>query len=150
MQKNLTREDIVGKRIRKIWQTPWETSTFDDGYFVDWCSTFLELEDGTIFEIMWQDCLEELPILRIDSLQPEWIETTQKDWFEPICYNMEIREVLTSKRIPTFVLFLANNYILYASDYGPHQTGPLLSLLGESYPASNFVTYWGHKPLEIT
>ena len=145
MQDILTRDDIVGKKILRVWQSPWRTYKFDDGYTVESCSTYVELDDNTIFEIQWQDCCEELPINKL-TLQENWFEV---DW-EPLItnsYSMVIIEVLTSNYIPTFCLLLSNNHIIFASDYGPHQTGPLIDKLGEKYDAEDFVTYWGHNKI---
>ena len=150
MQETLTRDDIVGKKIQRLWQTPWKTIHGDnpDDYAVDVCSTFVELDDNTIFMIQWQDCFEELPINRCVTLEKNWIEP---DWEElkTNSYGMIIVEVLTSKYIPTFCLLLNNNYILYDSDYGPFQTGPLISELGEMYTIEDFSTYWGHNSFGV-
>ena len=148
MQETLTRDDIVGKKIQHIWQTPWKLyqEENDPSDYVEYCLAYVELDDNTIFEIQWQDNFEELPIKRYNSIDKDWLETVDSA-LGYYCYDMTVVEVLTAKRIPTFCLLLSNNSLLYASDYGPYQTGPLTSKIGEKYPIENFATYWGHKKL---
>ena len=148
MQGILLRDDIIDKKILHIWQTPWKIyqEEQDSLYFVEYCSTYVELDDGTIFEIQWQDTYEELPIKKCMKVEKDWLEI-EDETIRKNCYETNIIEVLTSEYIPTFCLLLNNNYILYASDYGPNQTGPLTSKIGVRYPLEYFATYWGHKKI---
>jgi|GEM_PF-5588861 len=140
MSLTICADDLVGKFLTRICTL--EQSS-QDGFrsircFVDVEGKLLEIDSRGIYEV------EELTWSEIDEtrLCNAFSELTKK----------KIVQVLASDYLPSFVLRLEDNLLLYCSDLGgPFDAfGPQYSQLGELYKIEDFLDYWQRSPLEIT
>ncbi len=149
MLRTLERNDIVNKKITKLWVSPWITipSTEDhdpfDGETFYMQRAFVELETGVIFEIAGQDSYDESPIYLVEPFSTELIPAEPK--FAAMCVGKIVREVLTSDN-PTLVVLLSNKIVMHG------MVGPPWVFTTWIYPlqdedVGDFVTYWGLQKL---
>lgn len=147
--KTLTREDIVGQRIRKIWQTPWKDSRSTQEELWSCSDPILELENGFAFALhcLCLDAFEELPIEAFDLAVTEKIPV-ESDWIQK-SHGRKIIEVLASKHDPTIVILL-DDWSCITTDATPFNVyGPTVYDYTERYTLEDVtnrdvVTYWGH------
>ena len=140
----LQRSDIVGRKISKVWQSPWQR--MDE---INVCSVFVELDNGVCFELQCQDPFKEFPIPQVDPSKMTVVPAevgrfggTQDCWI-----GDTIAEVVACRRWPSFGLLLLNSGFLLVSDWGPTVVGAVLSPVGVQYRLSDVATYWGAEPV---
>ncbi len=135
----LKREDIVGKRIGRVIQTPWRLYV---DVFV--CRVFVELENGGTFELRYQDSFKEPPIELVDLEYVEFVSAELRGDRES-CIGDSIVEVLASYCWPSLGVLLASGRFLFCSDCcWPLHVGACLTRVGDFYELEDVVTYWGH------
>lgn len=70
----ILRSDIVGQRIRQVWQTPWQVTRRNDfPRFVGTCDVYVELESGLLVNLLWDEVFFQQThqtLGDIDGLQP--------------------------------------------------------------------------------
>ncbi len=117
----LTRDDIVGKRIRRVYRSEWMDDTIK--HFT-WSEVFIELDDGIIF------CLEPLidpfcsiPIPKINRSERKLVPADEE-------VNRECRERIIVEAVVGlamgFGLLLDGGYILYAGTTPSGRIGPVV------------------------
>ena len=130
----LQREDVVGKRIVGVFQSPWSVS---GDYSA--CEVYVLLDNGVLFVL---DTPESVKISRSavsqDSLRP-----AEFNYAPQPCIGEVVQEVLVSDYWPSIGLLLSSNRFWYCSDdYSPKSVGPCLSPVGESYEWDDVRTFW--------
>jgi len=140
----LGRDDIVGRSIRDVLQTPW----LEVGQHLRVCHLIVRLDNDLAFMLDdVDDCEAQQPLPCIDLLDRESAiatYSTQGDFGQ----GERIEEVLCSDQILGVELLLSSGRILAWTDaYTPRSFGPtLINLSDDIFAASEFKSYWGHRP----
>lgn len=137
MNLPLARSDIIGKVVRRVYRSAWLED--DDGYAG--CAVFVELADGTLFELQGVDFGDVEPIRRLDPTKTQMIAVDEHT-AERCCGKTAI-EVLASDQWPTIGLLLSDGKLLITSDdCSPRRVGPCVLDVGSVYKENDYVPYW--------
>ena len=145
--RDLKRDDIVGKRIAALLQTPWKV--FGPSPMIRVCRVFVQLESGTVFELQQRDPFEEVPISGVNLGEYSLIPCDAgASAGSPTCVGDEVVEVLTSNYWPSLGLLLRSQQFLFCSDDSrPFCVGACVLPVGGRYQLCDVATYWGHMPV---
>lgn len=138
---SLQRDDIVGKRIKAIYQSPWYIEA--DGF--GGCRTYVELDDGIAFGLLSQELGIIHPIIRVNLSDVNTMPTEQD---VSQCIDRSVLEVLVSWYWPGMGLLLSGDLFLYCSDFpnacrsGALLIGPYAEPVGQTYQLTEVMPYW--------
>jgi hypothetical protein len=141
----LGRNEIVGRSIRDVLQTPW----VDLGQGLRVCQLVVKLDNDLAFSLDDVDDWEaQQPLPCIDLSDRERAIATysvQEDFGQ----GERIEEVLCSDRILGVELLLSSGRILAWTDaFTPRSFGAtLINLSDDIFAPDDFKSYWGHRPL---
>ncbi|HWB14227.1 MAG TPA: hypothetical protein VG826_33680 [Pirellulales bacterium] len=130
----LQREDIVGKRVAAVLQSPW--LSFGD---ISACAVYVLLDNGVLFELASPETAKLSPsVVPLDSLRPADLSNAP-----PPCTGEVVQAVLVSDCWPLLGLLLSSNRFLYCSDdYSPKNVGACLAPVGERYGWDDVRAFW--------
>lgn len=134
----LHRQDVVGKRVRHVLQSEWDTSDDD----ISTCAVYVLLEDGTLFELGFSD--EGLNAGRVyaSSVPVESLRPAELLGAVMHCQGDTVLEVVASEYWLTFGLLLSNNCFLHVDSPGPGKVGACLSPVGGRHTMEDVVPLW--------
>jgi len=116
----LHRQDVVGKRVRRVLQSEWET--FDD---ISACVVYVLLEDGTLFQLGSSDDGLDAGRLHASSVPVESLRPAEFVGAAMHCEGDTVLEVVASECWPTFGLLLSSNCFLSTARLGAKTRLPL-------------------------
>jgi hypothetical protein len=129
-QRFLGRAEIVGQTISRVYAG--RTADFGD-VSVSLC--FVELTDGTIFELVSDDANEQVHEPRLER-SPDGCHSPPE--INDDCVGRTVLEVVSCEQWPTIGLHLSGDVLLYCSDdASPRHVKPATSLLGDFYDSSD-------------
>jgi hypothetical protein len=133
----LQREDIVGKRVVGVLQSPW--SSFSD---ISACDVYVLLDNGVLFALASPEATTlSVSVVPLDSLQPADLSNSP-----PPCIGEVVEEVLVSDCWPLIGLLLSSNRFLYCSDdFSPKTVGACLAHVGGRYGCDDVRPFWGPR-----
>ncbi|MBX9652691.1 hypothetical protein K2Y11_03640 [bacterium] len=137
--QTLNREDIVGKRIKNIYHAEWNLDPDGCGYL----PTYIELEDGILFELqsLISDGVE--PIIKVDINSVD-VHSTEDIGLKG-CVGAIILEVLAPTYWPTLAIQTSNNLIISNTTFvrlGAWCMGPFASSIEVAQLPEDTVNYW--------
>jgi hypothetical protein len=141
-QHTLQRDDIVGKRIKNIYQSPWDVDA--DGYGSS--ATYIELEDGTAFELQSEEYGVAHPVLTVNIKGIDAMPSTDIEL--RVCIGQTVLEVLACDQWPGMGLLVSNNYLIFKAAFQHGRgwlVGPFASPTNHPqnrYELSDTVPYW--------
>lgn len=144
----LTRQDIVGKRIRNIYQSAWDVDA--DGYGS--CEVFVELQDGTSFALQSNDFGVVHAVSRVDlsiiDAQPV-SDPNLRD-----CIGQPVLEVLACEQWPGMGLHVGPGSLMFYEAFPSGRgwlVGPFATPIdhpSNPYHLSDTVPYWEQRRIE--
>ena len=156
--RELTRAEIVGAKIRNIWQTEWNRwSEYPDERLS--CESFVETGNGCFFklgeaEVVWDEGMEN--ILRTSPIHQ--LEKNDLGLIPGYCAagegfsvaGLRIMEVVAANVFGAPGLILEENTLLLADAYGPafKYFGMIAYPLGDFFKSAEMFDYWSLSRLE--
>ena len=136
MIKTISAKDIVGRKIKSVFQTPWSVFEESEG-----CEVFILLDNDLLFELTFvDDVFVEFPIEKKEKeytanlIEAEFLLNT------PNCLGDIIKNIVVSEYWPTFGLELSSKRFLYARDWGtPFKFGAFVEPITKETATDVFV-----------
>jgi hypothetical protein len=117
---NLYREDLVGKRVKEVLQTPWINN---DGF--ESCEIFINLDNGFTFKLPFLD--DDESVFPIKTEKNHNLIKAEFPLNSPEYFNMEITDIVSSDYWPSIALKLNNQYLLMINIWNsPFITGAVI------------------------
>lgn len=135
--QTISRNEIVGMMVRKVLRSEWDEDS--DGYAG--CAVFVELNDGTIFELQGVDFGSVEPIRRLNPIGMNLFIADAG--VNEQCQGRIVVEVLASEQWPSIGLLLSGGKLLIVSDdCSPRRVGPCVIDENHIYKDGDYVSYW--------
>jgi len=142
MKAALLKSEIDGHRIQRVLQTP-----FVDIEGITVCQLFVEIDGGTVFELVSCDELEGKGLQR-HALKSKLIPA-QFPKGSPSADGDNIITLVTSDLLPSIGVQLSSNRILSMRASGRNYVGPFISDIAP-YFVGELYSYWNKEQIQLS